>query len=301
MQIFKQTIIALVLIAVLSLGVRMGIDMMRARVGSNYNGTSVADCLNDPAVAEYQNILVGTSVVREITDSPAPFMWKGEPYYVCGVSAPTTSLDFHRFLLSHLAHVTPLKGKTIAIEFSLQTVFDVNTMTASTTFIQFLNTPTLLSELSHHQSFKVYKKLLANLIFPLTNLRTIAFGEKTYNLRINAYHGKRADAELQQKQLDYYKGGPDVNRLNQDIAGLQHFAQKNGFALQFIVPPTNKDYVQAANIHPNAKAKSVLAEAGIVPEDIIDLTPYDNPAFFADCCHFNEIGQQAVSRNRPRK
>lgn len=281
------------------------VDKFIAAIGSDYKGTSIANCLNDETVYSADSILVGTSVSRELSNSSEPLILNGHKYFVCGVSAPITNLDFHFLILNLIDNKISISDKNILIEISTQGVLSSESIFEAESFESFLSIAPMATKMFWFKNYILagnysekgnYGMLLTlkYIVFPSIALNQLAFNE-THSSRKNHYLEEVFTPEsVREDQLAMLSYEVNSDMLFHRVHSVINFVDSKGGHLGFLAPPTNSYYT-----HNTLKASTSTSVNDFYSElaegaSLIDLRGLDNEEFFADCCHFNKSGQFAL-------
>lgn len=306
MVIFKKITIIAALIISLWL-ITMGIsDYIQGRLNTSFPGTSFASCLNDKTLATHDRILVGTSVTQELTDAAFPLIFEGDPYFNCGVSAHTVNFIFHQALIVLLNNKVGLRNKKIIVEVSLQSVlsdshkFEPEFQKIAPSLVKLI---TLYDLSANNIVFDNYYDLFRFLIINLVPTAKLAYLQlrRENSTRVNAHHGKKFDpTNVDPGQLKMFSPAAPVStlisktKLNLTVFSL--LSKLYGFELVYLIPPSNSSFTRNLD-----DSYTNIVDLLIKRDDqqirVIDLRNFDNPAYFSDCCHLNEIGQSLIRKH----
>jgi len=281
------------------------VDKCIAVIGSDYNGTSLANCLNDDAVYSADSILIGTSVSRELTNSKDHLFLNGNNYFVCGVSAPITNFDFHFLLLNLLDNKISISEKNILIEISTQGVLNSGSIFEVESFERFLSIAPITTKmfwlknyiLSGNYSEKGNDGMLLTLgyiFFPLVVLNQLSFSE-THSSRKNFYLEKIFNPKsVREDQLAKLRNEFNSEMLFHRVQSVIDFVDSKEGSLGFLIPPTNSYHTHNALKESTSTSINEFFSELAKGASVVDLRRLDNEEFFADCCHFNKSGQFAL-------
>uniref|UniRef100_UPI00404868F4 hypothetical protein n=1 Tax=Aliarcobacter sp. TaxID=2321116 RepID=UPI00404868F4 len=300
-NIKKITLVILVLISLILMS-NILVDYISKNFDLTYGTTSLNQCINDPTIKDYDGILVGTSVVRELTSISHDFIYENNKYYNCGISAPTTNLTFHYVLLNILGNKINLKGKKLLLEISLQTFLKDEPMLYSKgykSFIDFLPLKSKLFMIKDYLQYSYSMKsleyfdkvfyLLKSFVFPVDSLRFIS-SESKYNPRKNHYLNVISNKDiLDEKELMLYKKQFNKFLFDNRIKEIIKLAKYYEADIRFLIVPSNKIYKSRMDDNTNLDINEYINNL-----NNLDLRILDNNEYFADCCHYNSNGQKAL-------
>ena len=282
-------------------------DHLFFHFGTSYEKTSIDSCLNNPKLLASNNILIGTSVSRELINANLELHWQNEDYFVCAMSAPTTNISFHFLLLNLLSESVDLSERTVLVELTEQSLRSKNPTFIQEQFRILFPLDTKLYSITsvfHHPEllsgafpyFTELYGLILQFVFPFEKLKLINFHtQSAYSPRQNYYLNQKHTASLlNQEQLKMFNSDFNKNAFSQDFSRLRNYAKRNNIKLKFVLPPTNSDYTTLGDSSFNLQ--EVLLQEGVKSQDMLDLRHFNNPALFADCCHFNELGHSTIEQ-----
>lgn len=280
------------------------IDLSIAIAGSNYGQNSIKDCINDPELKKSTNILIGTSVSREINTYPKYLNLNGEDFFVCGVSAPVTNLDFHYLIIDLIENKYSLTNKKLIVEYSIQGALDSTSIleiklaksyiesAPVRTKIFWINGFVKNSEFTY-ENLKILMRVVTSLVFPINALKYLdsdsPFQERRNNYLDSVYDEnapKAKDIKMFESDFNY-----DLNMYK--LAELSSLVLRNGGELGFLIPPSNTYYTRIIDNHAILELENFY-QLILEYENSYDLRSLDDSAYFADCCHLNSSGQEAV-------
>lgn len=301
MRIFPSVLILFILV----LFANIITDKSIFYAGTEYNKTSLSNCLNDHRIYTEDSILIGTSVSRELTESPNHLILGSHKYFVCGVSAPITNLDFHFLILNLLDNKISISGKNILIEISTQGILNSSSIFEVESFERFLSIAPIATKifwlknyiLAGNYSEKGNDGMLLTLkyiFFPSIVLNQLSFSE-THSSRKNYYLEKIfTPKSAREDKLAMLRNELNSDMLFYRVQSVIDFVDSKEGSLGFLLPPTNSYHtLRTLKESTSTSIDEFFSElAKDVP--VVDIRGLDNEEFFADCCHFNKSGQFAL-------
>lgn len=301
MRVFSS----LLILFMLALVANVIADKSISSIGTDYNKTSLSNCLNDQRIYSEDSILIGTSVSRELTESPNHLILNHHNYFVCGVSAPITNLDFHFLILNLLDNKISISGKNILIEISTQGALDSRSIFEVESFERFLSVapmPTKIYWLKNYILAGNYSEkgnsgmllTLKYLFFPSIVVSQLSFSE-THSSRKNHYLEKIfIPKSAREDQLAMFSNQLNSDMLFNRVRSVINFVDSKGGSLGFLVPPTNSYHTHNALKESTSASINEFFSELEKDASVVDLRGLDSQEFFADCCHFNKSGQFAL-------
>jgi hypothetical protein len=261
---------------------------------SRYIGSNAHDvCLNYIQDNDPSSIIIGTSVVRELTNESNSNVFKKTLGYNCGISSPVVDLSFH-FTLANLAIDRAEKLKKIFIGISMHDLLSNNYLDVKK---QGIGMHTIFSSLNLYNkdyiNLSVLYDSLLNYLFPLAR-----FDLNRINKEIKVKTRKNSDiyktnifdkSKVKDTQLqlikENYNSADTIKKLN-DLSDLE---KKYGVEVVFVLLPQNRDFIDLEisdqmynlimddffnNTRKNLDYRNIISSNG-----------------FADCCHMNNKGR----------
>jgi len=305
LNIIKKFSLVFLIILILVIISSTLVRYLNKYVGVTYGTTSLNQCLNDKRIKYYDNILLGTSVSRELTLSTNDFIYKNNNYYNCGLSAPTTNLTFHYLLLNILGSKIDLKGKKIFLEISQQTLLKEEPILfekSFKSFIDFLPLESKIFMIKDYVQYSYSKKslkhlnnvflLFKSLIFPIDSLRFIT-NTPTYNERKNVYLNKVSNENsLDENELKLFYNKFNPFFFNYRMNEIKKLADYYGVEIKFLLVPSNEIYASHISNNTLNSINSYINDKIIM--NSLDFRFLDKNEYFADCCHYNSNGQKTI-------
>ena len=301
MRILKLLLLLIIMVIITNLIS----DWFTANVGSSYGKNAIKSCLNDPELNNSQNILIGTSVTREINRGGSKLMINGDEFFICGISAPITNFDFH-FLIANLVHnKVDLHNKKIMFEISLQGILNSSSIldtSAADNYLAIAPVNTKIfwlkgfvynTKISLHHVNMMYKTIKA-IILPTDGWRYLTFKaeqatRKNYYLK-QLFHPEN----IKQSDLEKYERHFNGRLAKFRTDKLTHYVEERGGEVEFYLPPVNEfftDRLKGGQIQQTAEYfKNLTTEF-----HTFDARDLNSAIYFADCCHFNVNGMNAMT------
>ena len=277
-----------------------------AIIGSNYGQSEISQCLNDPAIIMNDGIIIGTSVTRESTPEIKSLTLNNHSFYNCGVSAIVKNLDFAYLLMNLLGHKYNLTGKEILVELNLQAMLASDSILSSPNLSSVVDMAPLQTKLFWIEgayklsklrklkiSLETFIGLSFKILFPSSNLIYLDM-RNPFKKRENLYLGKNSKILNSDKtQIDFFSQEFNQEIFIYRIKEIEALASQYGASVRFIFFPTNSLYTSKVKDNLNKSIDLLLNDKNIFKKEPINLMDLNNPEYFADCCHFNQLGQQA--------
>ncbi|MEA2019821.1 MAG: hypothetical protein U9N59_15425 [Campylobacterota bacterium] len=305
MHLLKISIISLFTLLILIGLANKTMDFINGHIGTSYGTTAMNQCLNDPKIENYDNILIGTSVTRELTAAKEDFLYQNKNFYNCGISVPTTNLGVHYLFLNTLGEKLNLNGKNILIEVSLQTIlkeepsFNAKGFKSYLDFVPFETKLYLLKDYIYY----IYKKgdisstnnllgLIKSLIFPINGIKFVSSNPK-FEKRKNYYLNKKFDkTKPRQDHIDMFNKKFNAIYFLYRLEEIKKLAKKYGVDIKFLLVPTSEFYKTKMDINTINAISKIINHNNF--SNTLDLRSLDKSEYFADCCHYNKYGQEAL-------
>ncbi|MFA0204169.1 hypothetical protein AB4450_13060 [Vibrio breoganii] len=302
------------------------ITVMNSVIGSTYGRNQLKQCLNNPRIKEYNHILIGTSVTRELSFPREAVKIDDNMYFNCGISAVSVNLGFHYLILDLLADKIDLSGKKILIELSLQGaldsssiitsvggassgIFDIAPIKTKIFWIEdFFRSDSNFEFEPNLSSMERLKKKLLTLIsfiksiyFPSTGFQYIS-ENNDFVERKNAYKDVTSDKEnINSNQVGFFTKDfkKDINKFR--IDKITELVKKQGAELKFMIPPVNTLYSSYTGSKDIIEFNEFLIDEDIFHQAPIVMNSLDSIEYFADCCHLNNYGRKKLTKKEEVK
>ena len=278
-------------------------------IGSSYGNNDLKQCLNAPELKVSKNILIGTSVSREVNLSPNNLNIMGEKYFVCGVSAAITNLDFHYLIIDLINQKYGINNKKILIEFSTQGALKSDSILSSNRFSNFLTAATLQSKIfwlnilfkksgNYNKEIIInFGKTIYSFLFPYENFKNISLIPPELKRKNRYINKKSIEPQLiDKKQLNQYRYIFDKNITQIRLNNILELIQYNKGHVSFYLPPSNKFCTKLIPLE-SANNLNDFFKNLTNNYEVIDLRFLNNSNFFYDCAHLNREGQSVLEKH----
>lgn len=267
-----------------------------------------AQCLDYIKRNDVNTVLIGTSVSREMTKK-ATFKLVDDmesEIFNCGLSAHTTSLNFHESLLYSVLD-TSSAVKEVLIGISIQDLInddDYSIKLIGTSPFSIESLYFIFTDSKYKLDDGKWVDALIKIFFPLSRVDLLGLIDKEYTFTPSEVGGHKNSPQyrkevfsmekIKEGEIDMLKRKGSLFSAITKLKKIKSRAKKYGVKVRYILLPQNYEYLKLGTRESSIKKSRILLNHTF--NDILDFSFLVKPEGFADCCHLNDSGRKELEK-----